>query len=454
MKNMIHLGGGGPAEQAIIKTYINDLKSTIERTKYGPNVNSFFKTSTDPIQISQSDLILKRINDGVSVITFFGHAAIGTFDFSIDNLGSYKNKNKYPFIMSLGCYSGNIHNNIRGIGKRFVFEKDAGGLSFGATSGQGYIYPLYLLAKNFYQALGDSLYGGTIGDQLQYALKKTDNNNSFDVYTLVQQFNLLGDPAMKLYPSVGSDFLVDNTSINFSPNVITTQQDSFKVTFNIQNIGYKSNDSMNVEIIREFPDGTKATPHSIRILAPSYSDTYTISLPIGGKKSNGLNKVYIKADSKSEIVELPSGTAESNNELVGVNGFGASFYIIDNNAIPLYPSEFAIVNKPKVTLKASTGNPLAISQKYLMEIDTTEQFNSPLRRRQEIIQTGGILQWEPNIPYYNEKVYYWRVTVDSTIPSIGYTWSNSSFVYYRIAVKVGIRVIIISGKRIIMIGWI
>ncbi len=429
MKNIIHLGGGGPQEQGIIKNYINELKDVVEKTKYGPTVNSYFKTSTDPIQISQSDQILQRINDGVSVITFYGHAAIGTFDFSIDNLGSYKNKNKYPMIMSLGCYSGNIHNNIRGIGKRFVFEKDAGALLFGATSGQGYVYPLYQLCRNFYQALGDSLYGKPIGDQLQYALRKSDNNNSFDSYILTQQFTLLGDPAMRLYPAEGPDVVIDNASVGFSPNVITTQKDSFSVSFSVQNLGIKTADSIQIELIREFPDGSKSTPHNLRIATPSYASSQTVTLPVEGKKASGLNKLYIKADAKNELAERPAPAAEVNNELTGASGPGTTFYVVDNSATPLFPQEFAIVNKPKVTLKASTGNPLANLQKYIMEVDTTELFNSPLRRRQEITQTGGVLQWQPNIPMFDEKVYYWRVSTDSVIPSIGYTWSNSSFVY-------------------------
>ena len=166
--------------------------------------------------------------------------------------------------------------------------------------------------------------------------------------------------------------VIDNASVGFSPNVITTQKDSFSVSFSVQNLGIKTADSIQIELIREFPDGSKSTPHNLRIATPSYASSQTVTLPVEGKKASGLNKLYIKADAKNELAERPAPAAKVNNELTGASGPGTTFYVVDNSATPLFPQEFAIVNKPKVTLKASTGNPLANLQKYIMEVDTTE----------------------------------------------------------------------------------
>ncbi|MEZ4956256.1 MAG: C25 family cysteine peptidase [Saprospiraceae bacterium] len=123
-KNIIHLGGGGLAsEQSLIKNYLANMENIIEDNLFGAEVSSFYKTSSDPIQVSKSEQIFERINNGVSIITFFGHAAVGTFDFNIDNPDNYNNYGKYPVLFSLGCYSGNIHTNGLGISERFVFQE-------------------------------------------------------------------------------------------------------------------------------------------------------------------------------------------------------------------------------------------------------------------------------------------------------------------------------------------
>jgi hypothetical protein len=52
MKNVMHLAGGQNAQdQVTFKNYLNNYKSTIEDTLFGGNVISFFKTSTDPIEL-------------------------------------------------------------------------------------------------------------------------------------------------------------------------------------------------------------------------------------------------------------------------------------------------------------------------------------------------------------------------------------------------------------------
>ncbi|MBI5914041.1 MAG: hypothetical protein HY842_01585, partial [Bacteroidetes bacterium] len=145
MKNILHLGGGNGAsasEQALIRSYLENMAEISKNRKMGTSTKAFYKTSTDPIQQPQTEDIFDYINNGVSQITFFGHSAVGVFDFSIDFPENYKNKGKYPWMISLGCYAGNIHTSSVGIGERFVLLEDGGSIAFTATAGQGYISSL------------------------------------------------------------------------------------------------------------------------------------------------------------------------------------------------------------------------------------------------------------------------------------------------------------------------
>src|SRR5690606_23592721 len=71
----------------------------------------------------------------------------------------------------------------------------------------------------------------------------------------------------------------------------------------------------------------------------------------------------------------------------------------------------------------------APEKKYIIEIDTTALFNSPLKASTQIIQTGGVIKWQPNINMVDSTVYYWRISPDSINAELGFLWENSSFIY-------------------------
>jgi hypothetical protein len=101
--------------------------------------------------------------------------------------------------------------------------------------------------------------------------------------------------------------------------------------------------------------------------------------------------------------------------------------IYEDEARPIYPYNFAIVNTQNIKLIASTANPFADRKQYKMELDTTEFFNSPLKITRTLDSSGGIMEFDPGITFTNSTVYYWRVApvVSSGEPS----WSTSSFIY-------------------------
>ncbi len=433
MKQILHLGGGGNnSERTSIQQSLIGLEGIIENNKYGANVNSVFKANSDVIANVESDAIFDRINEGVSMLTFFGHSGVGTFDFNIDNPLNYDNKGKYPVMFSLGCYSGNIHTAQFGISEKFVFgNPDQGAIAMGATTGLGFISGLNSFQRYLYTALGTNNFGQGIGDAALTAIRQFDPVESSPFKTLKHQFTLQGDPAFKLSVSPGPDYVIDINSVAFEPATINAQIDSFNMIFDIINLGFKIEDSIDITITQILPNGTTVPLLSSREVSPAHNRQVSVRLPSFKEDAVGLNRFLITLDPRNMIEEFPTPSAENNNSLVDDNGIeGVQLYIIDNSARVVYPPQYGILTAPEAfKLRASTTNGIVAPKDYLMEIDTTNRFNSPIKESTRISASGGLIEWSPALSLVADKVYYWRVSPDSISALESYKWSNSSFVY-------------------------
>lgn len=430
MKNILHLGGGGNAgEQQTIRNNLEQMGRTLEQSGFGAKVNSFYKTSSDPIQTSLSEQIFNRINNGVSIITFFGHSSPGVFDFNIDNPDNYANAGKYPLMLSLGCFSGDMFVDYRSIGERFMMLEDKGTIAFGASKGFGYIHALYNFARNFYGQMGGAYYGQGIGDGLKASYQAFDAFTDMPHRTLMQQFALNGDPAIRLNPAPGPDYTIDPGSLKFEPSVVSVQSDSFDIVFDLVNLGKHEGDTLLVHLDQSLPNGNLVPLGDWKGAAPPYARTIRLRLPTQGRASVGLNTVLVTVDPQNELEELPAPAAELNNSFVRPGGqIGAQLYVVDNNALPVWPPNYALLGQTPITLKASTADALAPERTYVLEVDTQPGFGQPLART-SLTQKGGVLQWTPNINWQDSTVYYWRISPDSLPGSPGYTWEERSFTY-------------------------
>jgi len=425
-KRVLHLGGGNTQEQPRFRGYLEQFESKIIGNKFGGEVTSFFKTSSDPIQISLSDQITELIDDGVSLITTFGHASINGFDFSIDNPSSYNNEGRYPVFISLGCYSGQIHSGLEGISEQFILEEKKGAIVFFASTGISFEPSLKIYGNEFYRQLADKSYGLTIGEIARQTAQETNTSIGY----LAGIITLHGDPALVVSLGQGPDYVVDSETVTFSPNPISIQLDTFEMSFDVVNIGARVGEKMLVEVIQELPDGTQHNIIVDSIDAPSYRKTLKYRVPPLGNDALGANKFLIEIDKGNAIVELPDPVAEQNNRLVNDAGVeGVVVHFISNEVVPIFPRDFGIVGEQNVTLKASTSSPFLEEQKYVFQIDTTEFFDSPFLKTFEVDQKGGVLRWTPNISYQNEEVYYWRVSPEENPDVGGFIWRNHSFVF-------------------------
>lgn len=434
MKDLLHLGGGGTDfEQISIRSGLESMESTIANGLFGGRVTSFYKTSTDVIEESPRDVIEGLVNNGVSIINFFGHSGQNSFDFPIQNPDEYNNTDRYFLLISNGCFSGRCHLDQNGIGERFVFEPQKGAIAYYASNGYGYISALNTFTRDFYDKLGGELYGKSLGEIFQKTVIDRNgnfNNSSYGgINLLTQQMTFQGDPLVTLFPGETPDLVFDEESLRTEPDLLNTQLDSFTVAVDLVNLGKNIPDTMlNVKVEFAYPDGNTAWSELIRTPLPPNREQLSFNIPIFDTDSIvGLNTIYMNADETDEIDEQP-GTAEVNNELLRSNGErGVQVLIVSNDAVPVFPKNYSIVGDQNLELIASTVDVFAERQNFVLQIDTTMQFNSPAFKETVINQSGGLLKWTPEVGFADEVVYYWRCSPE---PENGaFRWSGASFLF-------------------------
>lgn len=418
MKSVLHLGGGNFLdEQQTFARYLENYKRIIEGPSFGGKVHSVYKNSTDPVQVAQSAIIDSMLFNGTSLVTFFGHSSTSTVDFDIEP-ESFKNpKGKYPFMFTNGCFVGNIFENFNSYSERFVLTPDRCAIGYLAPMTYAVAYSLNQYANNFYNRLGVTNYAQPIGNILKNTATDVLSSTLQTDRFLAQQMIYHGDPAIRLNSFEKPDYIITEKQISLIPEVVNASVDTFQVLINHKNIGKAINANYKVLVQRNLPNGEVETYEQV-VAAPHYSDSVFVSIPTNNVNGLGQNTFYIKIDSDDEIDEL----SETNNEVTFTR-----YFTIDD-LIPVVPSEFSIVNKPGLKLEYSTANPLAINKRYIVQIDTTEFFSSPLLETKSITAGGGVVSWEPTISLLNNKVYYWRGSLD-TLYGNNLSWNKSSFLY-------------------------
>ncbi len=437
-KQIFHFSGGITAsEQSIFQTFLGGMQNTIENDKYGGNVHRIYKVNSDPLDPATYNMISSRLSSGVSIINFFGHANAGTtgFEINIDEPSNWNNQGKYPFVLANTCYNGNIFQNEStgfSTSEKFVRAQNSGAIGYLSNVSLGFDGPLNVYSQNLYRQFSKNGYGNHIAKQIQdnidYLSNQIGFNGIINESTLLQMtFN--GDPLLKLNYHVKPEIELQNQSVSFGPDKIDLTVDSIVVNIELKNLGQSIVDTFLLQITRDFPETSIDSVYKILIPNLHYVRNIQFKMPLQPNIGIGVNQFTIKADIPSFIAEVYD---EFNN-----NTIIKTLFINIEGIQPVSPYKFAVVPKDSVVLKVSTIDPLAITNTYLFEIDTTDLFNSPFKCYQNIIQFGGVKEALPanwlnsstsqNIPLVctDSTVYFWRVALSQS----NLEWKESSFQY-------------------------
>ncbi|MGM0649835.1 MAG: C25 family cysteine peptidase [Bacteroidota bacterium] len=424
MKNVLHFGGGANAvEQSTFAGYLENYKNIIEDTVFGGIVHTFLKNSSDPIQITVSDSIDNLINNGVTMMTFFGHATAYGFDQNIDNPENYNNTDRYPFVLANSCYSGDIYvTDNQSTSEQWVLIPEKGVIGFLASVGAGNPPYLNQYSEKLYKSIASYNYGKPISLQQQEAIRLAQQGNLDDrrLETTCHDMLLHCDPALRLNYAELPDLVMESNGITLDPAKITTVQDSFNVNIYMTNQGQAFADTFIVRVTREYPDYS-VDEYEKAVSGCLYDQSLQIKMPVDHSKGPGLNKITVHLDFYDQIEEL----SEINNDA------NLQFLIKTGSVYPVYPYEYAIYPDNTVTLKASTGDPFIGETEFLFEMDTTDLFNSNMGLAlysSQVTDSGGVITWTPPVTLMDTTVYYWRVAANHPV-SDSISWKESSFIY-------------------------
>ena len=428
MKNIIHLAGGSDSlESDLFNYYLNGYKNIIQDTFYGAKVETFSKTSNAAVQLVAGKRIEDLFQEGVSMVTYFGHSSANTLAFNLNNPEGYNNAGKYPFFNVNGCTAGNnftadtmrLHGNLT-LSEKYVLTGQHGSIGFFASTHLG--IPIFLnnYQYEFYKQTSVTSYGSAVGNIIKNVIQNVGGDNpNLDFFTRMhsEQMNLNGDPALKINSHAKPDYVIEGPMVRVSPSFISVAENNFTIDVNMLNIGKAINDSIVLEVKRIYPSGSFDIVYRKKIKAFYYADSLRLTIPIVAARDKGLNKLVVTIDADNKVDEL----SESNNSIA------KEFYVFEDEAKPSYPYNYAIINIKNQKLYASTANPFSLVKQYTMEIDTTELFNSPIKITKNISSGGGVLEFDPGINYTDSTVYYWRVAV---VPTTGLIhWNGFSFMY-------------------------
>ena len=425
MKNVLHIGGATDYNiGAIITGSLNKYKAIIEDTSFGALVKTYDKLD-NPSGYSQALVDFKNTYEtGASLVTYFGHSSASELDFNLDNPNKYNNPYRYPMFIVDGCDAANFYTYESQrmtlkttISEKFVLAPQRGAIGYLATSGFGAVNYLDSFTTKFYRALSTTYYSKPFGEivkaGISNVLSQTGLNDFFARYH-AEQFTFHGDPAIKLNSFPLPDYVLLTENVKILPQRITIAKDSFYVDITIYNLGKKTRDSVTLKLTRQFPNGDSIVAYS-KILPPiSFSSTIHIALPIVANRDKGTTILTAEIDATHSVDEM-----DENNNIVVI-----PVQISDDEIVPIYPYNFAIVNNTNFKLTASTANPLDTLKTYVVEIDTTALFNSPLKYSTTKSSTGGVVEFDYGLTLNNNTTYYWRV-VQQGSPY----WNTASFTY-------------------------
>jgi hypothetical protein len=432
-KQILHFGGGDNAsEQNLFRAYLNGMKNTIEQEEFGGNVSSYFKETSNPFNPVLTTDVQEKLENGVSLMTFFGHgSAGGGFDQNVDNPQNWNNTGKYPMVIGNSCYTGDIFMpNYISTSEKFVLLENLGAISFISSTKLGFASYLNAYTSELYRQISLKNYGETFGTQINNTIEHIQGlNSNFLFETTCTQMTLHGDPLLKTNWHALPEIDLTIQDVFFNPTQFNLSTDSIEMNVVLTNLGKSITTPFDLVVRRNFPSSQVDSVYHISIPELHYRDTIKIMLPMQPNIGVGINQFNV-------TVDIPSFIPENYDEY-GNNEINTTLFINVDAIMPVLPYNYAVVPNDSVVLKASTINPIAAFNNYRFEIDTTDLFNSPFRKYAMVSGLGGVKEVFPNqwlnvntnstspLLLEDSVAYFWRVAVDSTTPQ----WVEHSFQY-------------------------
>src|SRR5690606_2985851 len=127
------------------------------------------KNSSDPVSEVNNLTIDSIINNGLNVISFYGHASSSGFDYNLNNPDHYQAAPRFPVFLAFGCDVAQIYTlgDPPTISEQYVISESGGCIAMIAENNYGYISTLPSYMRGIYQSFSFKNYGMSLGKQYQ-----------------------------------------------------------------------------------------------------------------------------------------------------------------------------------------------------------------------------------------------------------------------------------------------
>ncbi len=408
-KKILQLAGGvTPAENTQFKSFLNSFYAIASDTSLGATRTLISKNDPAPEQKDFEDVIQEELNNGVSLLSYFGHGAAQVTEISLGDPDKLNNFGKTSIFLFDGCALGNTFEDLS-LAERYLFAEKKGVLGWIASSNYGLTFSLFNHTQEIYKSIFQRNYGGTIGESMKDALNYYGNsNNNLDIMEARQLF-YQGDPTLRLFSPNLPDYTVQNISL------ITTHSisDSIELNAQIKNLAKAVKTNLDITLIVKNGSNQEIYRTIKTINAPYFSGNLSVNVP--KDKLSGLVDFQIIIDEKNTIAEHGS-FGETNNNY--------SYQHLFQKQAPqfLYPNADAILtnNYPKLVLQVPPGGQKTITIQW----DSTPYFQSPIGSK--ILETNqSLINHQIFLPTIDNKDYYVRAKYQEG--SLESEWSTVTF---------------------------
>lgn len=435
-KQLLHLSGGRSAiEQVSFKGFVDAFQQVAEGTLLGARISKKAKATTEAVELIN---INEEINRGIALTTFFGHSSASAADIDVGLVSrvpdGYDNKGKYGFFLVHGCNAGDFYSaNGSSFGDDWINTADLGIVGFIAHSDQGSSSQLRAYGNAFYDAAfkDPTTFGASIGEIRQNTIKKFfggNTNPSKQQLGQAHQMVLLGDPAVRLFPTKKSEYeiLDENVSIStFDNQQLLSTVDSFAVNLEIANYGRFDADSIEIKIRRELPDASAVDYPLFKV--PSVANERLVSITIVNTEEQrglgGINRFIVTIDPNDSIEEESKINNMAQTELFFAKGSTSN----------ILPANLSIVGTTSVRIVTHPTDLINFERTIVIEIDDNPAFTSPLsftKTSNPVINMEIALNGVVN-GIADSTVIFWRTRLANPGPNESETWSVSSFTYIQ-----------------------
>jgi hypothetical protein len=432
-KNVLHLVGGATNDEiSEFEGYLNGYARRVPRPLLGGKVTTFRKNTTNqfvvPINIST------ELNNGLSVVTYFGHGALNYFNLDIGNINDasngYQNVGRYPVMMYNGCIAGDFAFNADIQGINWMMSPQKGSIGMLSQSCESYAYLLDPVQDKIYELLfnNPTWFGQPVAQVYNEVVRQMQTRPSFQ--SIVGQEQLLSttwlaDPALRLYAPARPDFIASNATLSLAPAVggtSITPIAPFMLKIGVSNPARITTDPVEIKITRTYrPGGGRAAEVVTRTFRQAWARDTTYTFPLDNTGDvYGDNTFKVELDYANKVAELD----ETNNTAT------ITYSFLNGGITLVTPTEFAIVNTSRPLLTAQNNDAAAAVRGYDFQVDTVATFNSGALKQVVNLSGPAVVSWQPPAlvgARPDSVVWYWRVRFNQAAQGEDAAWQQSSF---------------------------